>query len=346
MPYGSEGSNVGKLTVGVIGAGRIARSAHMSAWGACSEQVEVRIVADVDLGRAESFANDYGIERWTDRIADVLEDTSIDAVDICLPAPLHASAIAGAIAREKHVFTEKPFVIDPGEAHDLVARQEAAGRVLMVAQNWIYSPAVAAAIDVVEQGKIGEALLFHSRYESPLYLEFETVQQLEERRRYTGAGFTMAAGVHALNLALYVLGPASEVIAYSAPTAVSGVPLMDQSTAVSIRFESGAIGSFSFSGEARRPGPRIMEVSMLGTSGSIELDVENSTISWSNREHTERIGVEASLGFVEEVEHFLECVRDGREPRTSGRQQVDAVQVVKCVYESLERGEPIAVPPS
>ena len=88
-----------------------------------------------------------------------------------------------------------------------------------------------------------------------------------------------------------------------------------------------------------------MEVTVHGTRGVIELDVENSRVKWSNGGKSEIVNPSPSLGFSEEIQHFIMCVNEGREPETSGKNQLATVQIVSCIYKSFATGAPVKVPP-
>ncbi|MDG6922895.1 MAG: Gfo/Idh/MocA family oxidoreductase [Nitrososphaerota archaeon] len=333
-----------KLQIGLIGAGRIAREAHIPAWSEYENEARIEIVADIDAGRAKEVSKQFGIPRWTSDIRDIIETSELDAVDICLPAPLHAEAIMASLSNAKHVLTEKPFVLELEDAFEIVHEQEKSGKVLMVAQNWIYSPGVRTMETLLGEGILGEPTMFVSRYESPLYLGLTSEKAMLDRLRYTGGGFTMAAGVHPLNLALHLLGNIDEVTGYMSPTSIAGDRLMDRGAVVNAKFHSGAVGSFSFTGESRQVGPRVMEVQMHGTHGAAELDIENSRIRWSGGGKTQTVDWEPSLGFSEEIQHFIMCVNEGCEPKTSGRNQIATVQLISCIYETFATGSPVKVP--
>src|SRR5262245_10493794 len=64
--------------------------------------------------------------------ADVFRDPSIDGVIIATPAVTHASLARAAVAANKHVLVEKPFVMDPNDGEPIVREAGAKGRVLMV----------------------------------------------------------------------------------------------------------------------------------------------------------------------------------------------------------------------
>jgi UDP-N-acetylglucosamine 3-dehydrogenase len=64
--------------------------------------------------------------------AALIEDPSVDAIDVCLPSAEHAAAAIRALEHSKHVFCETPMALDLEEARAMVAMARRAGRLLQV----------------------------------------------------------------------------------------------------------------------------------------------------------------------------------------------------------------------
>ncbi len=101
----------GKVRLGILGAGAMGRM-HAAAYAA---------MADVEL--VGTFTRD------ADRL---LDDPTVEAVDICLPTPVHARFAIAALGRGKHVFCETPMALGLDEAHAMRAAARKAGRLLQV----------------------------------------------------------------------------------------------------------------------------------------------------------------------------------------------------------------------
>ena len=56
---------------------------------------------------------------------------------------------------------------------------------------------------------------------------------------------------------------------------------------------------------------------------------------------TEGTGLATANGFVNEILHFAECCRSGAEPISSGRDNVNTVEVIMGIYESSRTGMPV-----
>src|SRR5579871_363242 len=79
----------------------------------------------------------------------VIEDLSVDAVDICLPTNLHASVALEALRAGKHVLVEKPMALDVESALQMITEAKKHKRVLMVAQVLRFFPAYVALREVL-----------------------------------------------------------------------------------------------------------------------------------------------------------------------------------------------------
>jgi len=91
------------MKVGVLGLGFMGTT-HVKAWAEVEE-------VDLAFGSVESM----------------LADTSVDAVDICLPTDMHAAVAIAALRAGKHVLVEKPMALDFGGAQSMrLAAREAA----------------------------------------------------------------------------------------------------------------------------------------------------------------------------------------------------------------------------
>ena len=72
---------------------------------------------------------------------DVVTADDVDGVLVTTPPSLHAEMAGAALKAGKAVFIEKPVTLDPGEAHNLLALAERAGRPVLVDHIHLYSPA-------------------------------------------------------------------------------------------------------------------------------------------------------------------------------------------------------------
>ena len=93
--------------VALLGAGFMARI-HATSYASLSDRAQVRVVCALHSG--EPIAERLGAELvrdWEEAIA----APGVDAVDICLPTPLHRPVAERALELGRHVLVEKPVAL-------------------------------------------------------------------------------------------------------------------------------------------------------------------------------------------------------------------------------------------
>ncbi|HEX5621791.1 MAG TPA: Gfo/Idh/MocA family oxidoreductase, partial [Solirubrobacteraceae bacterium] len=140
--------------VALLGGGFMART-HAAVYAGLRERAEVATVCALTGG--EAIAADLGAAVATDW-EEVVAAPDIDAVDICLPTPLHTPVALRALAAGKHVLLEKPIALSLDDADAIGAAADAAGRVLMVGHVLRYFPEILELRRRLDTGELGRPL--------------------------------------------------------------------------------------------------------------------------------------------------------------------------------------------
>ena len=140
--------------VALLGGGFMART-HAQSYSALTDRAEVRVVCA--LGGADAIAADLGAAAATDWEAVVAMD-GIDAVDVCLPTPLHRPVAEAALTAGKHVLLEKPIALSLEDADAIGDAARATGRVLMVGHVLRYMPEIVELRRRLDAGELGRPL--------------------------------------------------------------------------------------------------------------------------------------------------------------------------------------------
>lgn len=139
------------LNVGLLGAGRIG-SVHARAISSHPKSQLVAI-SDVFQENAEKLANQYGTQ--VSSSADIIADSSIDAVLIASSTDTHADLIESATQAGKAVLCEKPVDLSLERARACQKAVNATGRHVMIGFNRRFDPnfeALKASVDSRELG--------------------------------------------------------------------------------------------------------------------------------------------------------------------------------------------------
>ncbi len=147
-----------KLKVAITGAGAISQF-HLKGWQAQSG-VDVVAICDPDKDKASAQADAFGIPRVFTDMADMLDATQPDAVDIITPVASHAPLVRIAADKGVHVMCQKPMTPTVKEAEALIA--EVGERVrFMIHENYRFRPHYAELAQRMQAGQVGR--LRHAR---------------------------------------------------------------------------------------------------------------------------------------------------------------------------------------
>jgi len=334
------------LRVALIGCGW-AGARHAAAFSQCGARVLWAV--DVERARAEALARAYGVEHISTDYRQALGDPSVEAVSICLPHALHAQVAVDAAEARKHILCEKPLAATLEEADRMIAAAERAGVVLMIAENVRYEPLYQKVRELLVKGAIGRPALIQMTRECYLVQSF-----LQERpwfldARMAAGGIMMSGGIHDFETMRLLMGEIASVCALRAPQRFLQMEGDDTSVAL-VRFVSGAVGtlveSFIMKSLSTAAGPEVHTLRIDGELGSLAVRDGRTIRLFSEREDyllgealvQHDIYVPPADTFALEVAHFMECVRTGAEPLTSGRAQRRALEAVLAAYRSMELG--------
>ncbi|PPK66059.1 Gfo/Idh/MocA family oxidoreductase [Actinokineospora auranticolor] len=148
------------LRVAVIGAGRWAQWAHLPGW-ARDDRVEVVALVDTDPRVLGEAAERFGVRRASTDYREVLDDPSIDVVDVATANSAHYEVAAAAIEAGKHVLCEKPVHRDFRRTRALAEAARAKGLKTKLGFTFRYAPAVRYAKSLIDAGFIGTPYVFN-----------------------------------------------------------------------------------------------------------------------------------------------------------------------------------------
>jgi predicted dehydrogenase len=139
----------------IVGFGNVALHGHVPAWRERND-VEIVAVSDARLDRRAVCAGALPGARWCTSVEALLDDTSLDFVDVCTPPSSHAAIIRAALRRGLHVLCEKPLVHSAEDLVGVTELAERSGRVLHTVHNWHHAPIVRRTAELLRAGAIGE----------------------------------------------------------------------------------------------------------------------------------------------------------------------------------------------
>jgi predicted dehydrogenase len=341
------------VRVAVFGCGAHARACHLKEY-ASLPGVEIAAVVDVDAGRAEEAAREFGVPAWFTDHREALERARPHLVSVVSPPLFHCRQTLDAFVAGAHVLCEKPLAMSAGEAREMVAAARAAGRFLSMGLQSRHLASAHRLRQELVSGRIGR--VFFSRVWCGHIMNIPGWGHFH-RKKLAGGGVVMATTVHYLDLALWVLGnprPATvaafnyaklprmrrPAVTWEGPVELDEVE--DFSHAV-IRFGDGSWMSVE-SNWLMQPNPRPGGLEFLGDDGRGSLHPFHLEL------HRGREVEDVTPEIVETpnpVRSFLDeavrCAREGGEPVVRPDEAVQVQATMDAIYRSAAEGREVEV---
>ena len=222
------------LAVGLVGAGRMG-ALHLKKVSSLPE-VRVAGVCDLDERRAADFCRLYGGKAYTN-LGTMLDAEDLDVLYVCNPVQAHAEATKLATEKGINLFIEKPLTLDLREGREMVEAVEKAGVLCAVGYQYRYQ-------QVLE--KIHDALLTEPISLVHGYWYWTVPPVAATRSKEVSGGPIVDQLTHLIDLGRLFAGEVERVSAeYTLNTRKDEDFDNWDGSSVILRFESGAIGSFS-----------------------------------------------------------------------------------------------------
>lgn len=145
-----------KFRIGIIGTGWIAES-HIESY---KRMKDVKVVAMADLidGKAEKFAEKYGIEgcKFYPDHKSMLDNEKLDAVSVCTYNVQHAPCTIYALEKGVHVLLEKPMCVTTEEAVEIMRAEKKSGKVLSIGFQPRFDENMQMIKKIVDSGVLGQ----------------------------------------------------------------------------------------------------------------------------------------------------------------------------------------------
>src|SRR5215203_2769350 len=314
----------------------------------------VELVWSRSADRAEAFAEEQGIPRWTTELEEAIADPETDTVVVGLPNHLHEEAIGLCARHRKAVLCTKPLARNADEAKRILDTVEAAGIFAGYLEDLAYTPKTLKALQAVRAGQIGDVTWARSRetHPGPHSAWFWDAKQ-------AGGGAIVDLGCHCTEIIRNYVGKDNRPVDVFCwlDTLVHPIEAEDNAIAL-IRFESGAVGQFEVSWTFR--GGMDLRDEVAGTEGTIWLDhfLRTGFQAWSSGEGGDYVAEKAEsgsgwlfpvgdeiseLGYVDMFTDMFDAMDAGRQPMETFYDGYVVNAIIDACYRSAgtRRWEPV-----
>ncbi|MBI3972927.1 MAG: Gfo/Idh/MocA family oxidoreductase [Chloroflexi bacterium] len=356
----------GKPVLGIIGCGGIARGSHapslkqLEAQGVC----EVVACADVVPEAAQAMAERFGIPRDFADYRELLALDELDGVTIATPPFVHKEATIAALRAGKHVLCEKPMAMNVAEAKEMIAVARETGKVLTIGHGGRFSPVAQAIHRRAAAGDLGE--IYYAKA-AALRKRGVPARGVFTVKKLNGGGPLIDIGVHALDLAVWLMGNPPPVGVFGAtydklahrPGVASQNRLgstgafdperydVEDLCAGLIRFANGATLYLETSWLLNQADDERRWTELYGTTGSATTNPFRILIDDSTglKDETPAVptGRAGFQGNFLRFQRFVDCIAGRAEPLVKPEESLNVQRIIDGLYQSAEAGKAVEI---
>lgn len=372
------------MKIGLIGFGSMGKThaycvSNLKFFFDTDMDVKITKVCTRNIENAKKASLTYGIPEYTDNEDDIINDPSIDAVDICTPNIYHYATVKKALLAGKHVYCEKPLTVTYKEARELAEIAREKKLCAMMVFNNRFLSAVMRAKEIVENGEIGAVLSFEGKYLHSSATDANKNAGWKQNRDICGGGVLFDLGSHIIDLIYHLCGEFDSVIgksqiAYPIRKGMNGESWetnADEAFYMIARLKCGAVGTIEVSKIAVGSNDDL-SFRISGEKGALKFDLMNpnyldfytnerkggdlggergfTKIECVNRyAHPGGVfpGIKAPIGWLRghigNYFTFCDGVINGKRVSPDFDEGAYVQRVMECAYESDKKGKEIKI---
>ncbi|MBA2506498.1 MAG: Gfo/Idh/MocA family oxidoreductase [Thermoleophilaceae bacterium] len=299
-------------------------------------EAELAWICDGSDDQRERFAREFPDARATADLDDLLGDEDLDAVIVATPVPTHADLAVRVLEAGKACFVEKPLALSLEDAERVVAAAEKADRTLMVGHLLEYHPGLVRLGELASSGELGD---IHYIYGNRLNLG----------KLRTNENALWSLGAHDISVVMSLAGEDPEDMRAVGESYMN--PGVEDVVFAYLRFPSGLAAHLHLSWLDPHKERRFTVVGSKRMATFDDMAAENKLTIYdkgfdqdfrSYGEYIARSGDVMSPAVSNEeplrieCRHFVECVRDGTEPRSGAASGLRVVRALETLQRSLD----------
>ncbi|MGB3588436.1 MAG: Gfo/Idh/MocA family oxidoreductase [Tunicatimonas sp.] len=337
-----------ELSFAVIGCGFWAQY-QIAAW---QELAGVKLVAVCDQSdeRAQQTAKKFGVSNYYTDAKNMLEQESLDFVDIITTIETHQKFTQLAARHQLPAICQKPFAPDLDTARQMIMAHRAAGVPLFVHENFRWQAPIRRVKSILDSGEIGEAFKGRVTFTSAFPV-FDNQPNLAELDKFILAD----VGSHTLDMVRFLFGEAVNLrcLTQRVNPNIAGEDVAN----VLLEMESGVhcYAEMSYASVLEKEVFPHTLLLVEGSKGSVRLD-HNYRITVTNREGSYRkvatpkkydwanpdyALVHSSM--VDINKNFLTALQNGTKPETTAADNYRTLQLVYECYRSAKMKQVITL---
>jgi D-apiose dehydrogenase len=312
------------------------------------EGANIIAICDKNAERLQIVGDQFGIAKRYADARDMLQNEKLDFVDIATTAPSHRALVELAAELKIPVICQKPFASNLTDAKAMICACAKNNLPLMVHENFRWQSAIMKLNEIIAAGVIGKVFWGRISFRSA-YDVFSGQPYLAESERF----IIEDLGIHALDVARFLLGDVENISARITRINQNikgedvATMLLDHGGGVSsivdcsyaTKLETESFPETLIEIDGAKGSLRLLQgykLSVTNVAGTTHHDLSPPLLPWAS---TLWHNIQESVLLIQQ--HWVDCLRSGKEPMTSGRDNLKTLVLVEAAYESANSGETV-----
>ena len=331
-----------KVRMAVVGVGHWGRNHVKTIKGL--EEAELVAICDRDKQRADEISKMYKVKAYYDVEELLEEEASVEAVCVCT-SPLSLANVARKVLESgRHVLVEKPMAVKPEDALELIKIAKRKNLVLAVGFIERFAPSVDRLKCLISENRLGDIVFLNSRRVSGHPLRKDNV------------GVVKDLAIHDVDLSCYILNAIPEAVYARVHYIHQPKGGLEDYALIVLSFPGGRTACIE---AGWLPIMKVRRIRVIGDKSSLAVYTISQEIRIDAYTHEGNTCLPPESWVVHkrclvlprrweeplklELRHFIECVREGREPRASGVDGYIALSICELALESARTGKAISI---
>ncbi|MGI6208320.1 MAG: Gfo/Idh/MocA family protein [Anaerolineae bacterium] len=330
-----------RLRMAVLGVGSMG-TMHAQVYRGLAE-AELVATVEADPARQKQVQEQFGVPSYRS-VDELLAEAEFDAASICLPDPGHVEPAVALARAGKHLLVEKPLATTVEGCNTIIQAAKDAGVKLMVGFTLRFDPRYFLVQEAVAKGEVGDMVYLYARRNN----------LVSGARRLAGrVTLPFFLQVHDIDAMRWIGGSeVRRVYAVGARKVLTDLGV-DDAVVSTLQFEDGSIGCVESNWilPDSLPSRFDFRLEVIGTQGKAEIELQEQGASVHDGKQlrvldpTFRPTLYSQQPIIlrEELQHFVKCVLEDRQPVVGGEDGKAATAVALAIEESIRTGQPVDV---
>ncbi len=301
-----------KINIGLIGTGFLG-SRHLKTLHSLRNKANIIAICDHNADHAKALARQYHVPYVTD-YKELLG--KVDAVSICTPTITHAEIAQYFLSHSVHTFVEKPITFSLDEADLLIKLAKENNCKLQVGHVERFNSAFVAVEPLMQ---------------NPLFIECDRLNLFPNRS--LDIGVVMDLMIHDIDI---ILGLVKSPIKDIQAVGINVLTDKDDIANVRLTFANGCVCNITAS---RVSSEVTRKIRIFTKQAYISLNyAKQEAVMYTRDEkgiHRKGLPIEKDEPLKKELEHFLDCVRENKQPIVSGIEAREALKVALDINQKI-----------